>query len=132
MQRKARHLLEGDVFRIHAYGTALAVTPVAERKRIKVLLKLEDPERRANRGAFISDKGPGCAFTDAGLLLSFSARPAVHFTSMNVAGTPLWRQPWKSDPRAAARAQEAVDYLHRLVLAEPVLNRDLEAVCRYA
>jgi hypothetical protein len=67
MKRKARDLTDGDVFRLHVYGEVLTVAPVADGKRIKVKLALENQGRRANRGEPTqSDKPSDLEFLDTG------------------------------------------------------------------
>jgi hypothetical protein len=77
--KKARDLVVGDVFRLHVYGEVLAVARVAEGKRIKVKIELENQGRRDNCGLTFSGKSSGLEFTDAGYLLEFLCRPSRTF-----------------------------------------------------
>jgi len=54
MQRKARDLSVGDVFRLHVYGEVLSIAPVANGRRIKIKLALENQGRRRNSGVPVS------------------------------------------------------------------------------
>jgi hypothetical protein len=79
--RKARDLSIGEVFRFHVYCEVLSVTPVANGKRIKIKIQLEDQRRRANRGT-LSDaesRKPGIEFTDDGHTLEFLCPPTRTF-----------------------------------------------------
>jgi hypothetical protein len=78
--KKARDLVAGDVFRLHVYGEVLAVTPVADGKRIKVKIELGNQGRRVNRGVLtVSEKSSGLEFTDAGYVLEFLCHPSRSF-----------------------------------------------------
>jgi hypothetical protein len=77
--KKARDLVVGDVFRLHVYGEALAVAHVADDKRIKVKIELENQGRRGNSG-YCGDSVPDALeFTDAGYVLEFICRPGRTF-----------------------------------------------------
>jgi hypothetical protein len=77
--KKARDLLVGDIFRMHVYGEVLAVSHVAEDKRIKVKIELENQGRRDNRQLTFSEKPSELEFTDAGYVLEFLCRPSRAF-----------------------------------------------------
>jgi hypothetical protein len=77
--KKACDLVVGDVFRLHVYGEVLAVSRVAEGKRVKVKVELENQGRRDNHGLTFSAKPSGLEFTDAGFLLEFLCRPSRLF-----------------------------------------------------
>jgi hypothetical protein len=85
--KKARDLVVGDVFRLHVYGEVLAVSGIADSKRIKVKIELENQGRRDNRGLTFSGKPSGLEFTDAGYLLEFLCRPSRTF---HVYGDGYW------------------------------------------
>jgi hypothetical protein len=77
--KKARDLVVGDIFRLHIYGEVLAVARVAEDKRIKVKIELENQGRRDNSGLTFSGKSSELEFTDAGYVLEFLCRPSRTF-----------------------------------------------------
>jgi hypothetical protein len=77
--KKARNLVAGDVFRLHVYGEVLAVSQVADGKRIKVKIELENQGRRDNRELTFSGKPSGLEFTDAGYVLEFLCHPSRSF-----------------------------------------------------
>ncbi len=78
--RKARDLIRGDVFRLHLYGEVLSANPVADGKRIKVKLAVEDQGRRRNRGTLSgSDKSSDLEFLDTGHTLEFICSPGRTF-----------------------------------------------------
>jgi hypothetical protein len=77
--KKARDLVVGDVFRLHVYGEVLAVSGVADGRRIKVKIELENQGRRDNRGLTFSAKPSGLEFTDVGYVLEFLCRPSRAF-----------------------------------------------------
>jgi hypothetical protein len=77
--KKARDLVVGDIFRLHVDGEVLAVSRVAEDKRIKVKIELENQGRRDNRGLTFSGKPSELEFTDAGYVLEFLCRPSRTF-----------------------------------------------------
>jgi hypothetical protein len=80
MQRKARNLIRGDVFRLHVYGEVLTAIPVANSKRVKVKLALENQGRRVNRGnPTQSDKPSELEFLDTGHVLEFVCPPGRVF-----------------------------------------------------
>jgi hypothetical protein len=80
MRRKARDLTRGDVFRLHVYGEVLIATPVADGRRIKVRLALENQGRRANRGALTESGAPSeLEFLDTGHVLEFICPPGRIF-----------------------------------------------------
>ena len=80
-QRKARDLSVGEVFRLHVYCEVLSVTPVANGKRIKIKIQLEDQGQRANRGTLSAarSRNPGIEFTDDGHTLEFLCPPGRTF-----------------------------------------------------
>jgi hypothetical protein len=78
--KKARDLEVGDVFRLHIYGEVLSRAPVADGKRIKIKIVLEDQGQRRQRGALIVARQPGgLEFTDAGCVLEFLCLPGRTF-----------------------------------------------------
>jgi hypothetical protein len=81
--RKARDLNAGDVFRLHVYGEVLEVSPVANGKRIKVKVGLEDQGRRANCGVPTGSqrkrKPSGLEFLDTSHVLEFICTPSRVF-----------------------------------------------------
>jgi len=79
MRRKANELCVGDVFRLHVYGEVVAVNLVADGKRVKVRLVLEDQGRRCNSGFLGSDRDHALEFTDSGCTLQFLCRPGRAF-----------------------------------------------------
>jgi hypothetical protein len=90
MHRKARDLSVGDIFRMHVYGEVLSVASVADGKRIKVKLALENQGRRDNSGVPVSIGGrlfsrprqnpyTDLEFTDNGHVLEFLCRPGRGF-----------------------------------------------------
>ena len=80
MQRKARDLIRGDVFRLHVYGDVLAAIPVAGGKRVKVTIALENQGQRWNCGALTgSDRPYPLEFLDAGHVLEFICSPGRNF-----------------------------------------------------
>jgi len=79
MKCKARELSIGDVFRMHVCGEVVAVDLVADGKRVKVRLALENQGRRCNSGFLGSDRDHSLQFTDAGCTLEFLCRPGRAF-----------------------------------------------------
>jgi hypothetical protein len=77
--KKARDLVVGDIFRLHVYGEVLAVARVAEDKRIKVKIELENQGRRDNSGLTYGGSAHALEFTDAGYVLEFICRPGRTF-----------------------------------------------------
>lgn len=78
--KRARDLVAGDVFRLHVYGEVLEVSRVAQGKRIKIKLELENQGRRSNSGFTSGDPSAGgLEFTDAGYVLEFLCRPGRTF-----------------------------------------------------
>ena len=77
--KKARDLVVGDVFRLHIYGEVLAVNRVADDKRIKVKIELENQGRRDNSGFTYGGSANALEFTDAGYVLEFICRPGRAF-----------------------------------------------------
>jgi hypothetical protein len=55
------------------------VSQVADGKRVKVKIELENQGRRDNRGLTFSGKPSGLEFTDTGYLLEFLCRPSRSF-----------------------------------------------------
>src|SRR5215475_9680939 len=82
---KARDLSVGDIFRLHVYGEVLAVTSVADGKRVKVKIALEDQGRRRNHGTVTPDEERNnprknrLEFTDTGHVLEFLCPPGRTF-----------------------------------------------------
>jgi hypothetical protein len=77
---KARDLEIGDTFRLHVHGQVLAVESVADGKRMRIKIELEDQGRRRNSGTLTN--GPSRAaieFTDNGHVLEFLCRPGREF-----------------------------------------------------
>jgi hypothetical protein len=64
---------------LHVYGEVLAVSRVAEGKRVKVKIELENQGRRDNRGLTFSENPSELEFTDAGYVLEFLCRPGRLF-----------------------------------------------------
>ena len=77
--KKARDLAVGDIFRLHVYGEVLAVASVADGKRVKVKIELENQGRRVNCGVPTFSGASGLEFTDAGYVLEFLCRPGREF-----------------------------------------------------
>jgi len=71
MFRKARDLSAGDIFRMHVYGEVLSVASVADGKRVKIKLALENQAHRKSR--------IDLEFTDSGHVLEFLCRPGRGF-----------------------------------------------------
>jgi hypothetical protein len=80
MERKARDLTRGDVLRLHVYGEVLTATPVANVKKVKVKLALENQGRRRNRGSLTGSDAPSrLEFLDTGHVLEFICPPGRIF-----------------------------------------------------
>jgi len=84
MFRKARDLSVGDIFRMHVYGEVLSIASVADGKRIKIKLALENQGRRNNCGmpTFGETRRKSridLEFTDNGHVLEFLCRPGRAF-----------------------------------------------------
>jgi hypothetical protein len=77
--KKARDLIVGDIFRMHLYGEVRAVSGVAEGKRIKIKIELENQGRRNNSGLSYGGSADALEFTDAGYVLEFLCRPSRTF-----------------------------------------------------
>jgi hypothetical protein len=65
MRKTARELTVGDVFFMEIYGEVVALEPVANGKRIKIQIALQDQRQ--------------LEFTDAGHVLEFLWRPGRSF-----------------------------------------------------
>jgi hypothetical protein len=78
-QRKAKELKCGDVFRLAICGEVLAATPVAEGKRIRVRLAIEDQGHRSYGGSANFDRSSSLEFLDSGCFLEFVCRPGRTF-----------------------------------------------------
>jgi hypothetical protein len=84
MFRKARDLSAGDIFRMHVYGEVLSVASVADGKRVKIKLALENQGRRNNSGVPMFSEAHrksriDLEFTDSGHVLEFLCRPGRGF-----------------------------------------------------
>jgi hypothetical protein len=69
---------------MHVYGEVLSVGPVADGKRVKIKLALEDQGRRSNSGVPMINEARGKSridleFTDSGHVLEFLCRPGREF-----------------------------------------------------
>src|SRR6516165_5549427 len=85
---KARDLEVGDIFRLHLYGEVVAIESVADGKRVRVKLALEDQGQRQNRGRLSprdehARRNPGLEFTDDGCTLEFLCPPGRKFALHN-------------------------------------------------
>jgi hypothetical protein len=80
MERKARDLTRGNIFRLHVYGEGLTATPVADGRRIKIKFALENQGRRRNRGSPTESNAPSkLEFLDTGHVLEFICPPSRIF-----------------------------------------------------
>jgi hypothetical protein len=79
MRKKARDLVVGDVFRMHIYGEVIAISRVADGKRVKIRIGLEDQGHRTNRDLGFKEGNGTLEFTDAGHILEFLCRPGREF-----------------------------------------------------
>jgi hypothetical protein len=77
--KKARELVVGDVFRMHIYGEVIAISSVADGKRVKIRIGLEDQGHRTNGGPGFKEANGTLEFTDAGHVLEFLCRPGRKF-----------------------------------------------------
>jgi hypothetical protein len=88
MFKRARDLSVGDVFSLHVYGEVVAVASVADGKRMKVRISLEDQGGQGARSYRDShERAPfghdvrksTLEFTDAGYVLEFLSPPGRKF-----------------------------------------------------
>jgi hypothetical protein len=78
-QRKAKELQSGDVFRLTVCGEVLSTMPVAEGKRTRVRLVLENQGHRSYDGSSNFNRPSSLEFLDSGCFLEFVCPPGRTF-----------------------------------------------------
>jgi hypothetical protein len=76
----ARDLTVGDVFALHIYGAVIAVTSVADGRRVKIKIELENQGHRSYGNPCFGEGPSTLEFLDDHYVLEFLCRPGRKFS----------------------------------------------------